>query len=97
MNEKTLTSVTQVRSVSYGNIRHKLDEIIIIGLCTIICSGEDYNDMEAFDLEGEEGLRIFLELPNGIPDSNTFRRLLERLKPAELLECLNNWLEIEHE
>ena len=23
--------------VSHGNIRHRLDDIIIIGLCTIIC------------------------------------------------------------
>lgn len=40
-------------------------------------------------------MRKFLELPNGIPDSDTFRRLFERLDPRALSECLVNWLEAE--
>ena len=36
-------------------------------------------------------------LPNGIPDSDTFRRIFERLNPAELSKCLSNWLTIERE
>lgn len=95
--KETITSITEPRRVSYGNIRHKLDDIIIIGLCTIICGGEDYNDMEAFGLEREEWLRTFLELPHGIPDSDTFRRLFERLNPTELSECLYDWLDMERE
>ncbi len=95
--KESIENITEPRRVSYGNIRHKLDDIIIIGLCTVICGGEDYNDMEAFGLEREEWLRTFLELPNGIPDSDTFRRLFERLNPSELSECLNSWLEIERE
>ena len=95
--KETITSITEPRRVSYGNIRHKLDDIIIIGLCTIICGGEDYNDMEAFGLEREEWLRTFLELPHGIPDSDTFRRLFERLNPTELAECLYDWLDMERD
>lgn len=93
--KESISKITEPRRVRYGNIRHKLDDIIIIGLCTIICGGEDYNDMEAFGLEREEWLRTFLELPNGIPDSDTFRRLFERLNPTELSECLYNWLDNE--
>lgn len=93
--KESLTNMTEPRRVRYGNIRHKLDDMIIIGLCTIICGGEDFNDMEAFGLEREEWLRTFLELPNGIPDSDTFRRLFERLNPAELSECLYSWLDAE--
>ena len=81
--QKRIETITDPRRVSHGNIRHRLDDIII-GLCAIICLGEDYNDMEAFGVEGEEWLRIFLELPNGIPDSDTFRRVFERLSPEEL-------------
>ena len=61
----------------------------------IICGGEDYADMEEFGIEREEFLRNFLELPNGIPDSDTFRRLFEKLVPSELSICLANWIEIE--
>jgi hypothetical protein len=81
----------------YGNLRHKLEDIIIIGLLSTICLGEDFADMEEFGGEREERLRDFLELPNGIPDSDTFRRVFERLEPCELLECLNNWIEEKRE
>lgn len=90
-----LKSLDDPRRTNRGNIRHKLEDIIIIGLCCIICGGENFADMEDFGKEREEFLRKFLELPNGIPDSDTFRRLFERLNPAALSECLVNWLEIE--
>ena len=79
----------------YGNIRHKIEDIIVIGLCTVICGGEDFVDMEEFGKGREDFLRKFLELPNGIPDSDTFRRVFEKIKPEELSECLVNWLEEE--
>ena len=79
----------------YGNIRHKIEDIIVIGLCTVICGGEDFVDMEEFGKDREGFLRKFLELPNGIPDSDTFRRVFEKIKPEELSECLVNWLEEE--
>jgi predicted transposase YbfD/YdcC len=81
----------------YGNLRHKLEDIIIIGLLSTICLGEDFADMEEFGKEREEWLRYFLELPNGIPDSDTFRRIFERLVPNELSKCLNNWLDDKRE
>ena len=37
-----------------GHILHKLEDIIIIGLCTVICGGEDFPDMEEF---GKESLQ----------------------------------------
>lgn len=87
-----LAKVEDPRRTDRGNIRHKLEDIIIIGLCTLICDGEDYADMEEFGKQREEWLRQFLELPNGIPDSDTFRRVFERLKPEALSECLYDWL-----
>ncbi len=79
----------------YGNIRHKLEDIIIIGLCTFICGGTDYVDMEEFGKSRQEYLAKFLELPSGIPDCDTFRRVLEKLNPAELSSCLYNWVNAE--
>ncbi len=92
--KERLKDVTDPRR-SYGNIRHKLEDIIIIGLCTVICGGEDYADMEEFGKEREEFLRKFLELPSGIPDSDTFRRVFERINPDELSACLVDWLDAE--
>ena len=89
--------VKDPRRTSYGNIRHKLEDIIIIGLLTIVCIGEDFIDMENFGGEREQWLKTFLELPYGIPDSDTFRRVFEKLNPKELSICLNNWLAVNRE
>ena len=74
-----LRGVKDPRRTECGNIRHKLEDILIIGLCTVVCNGEDFEDMEEFGKEREEFLKRFLELPNGIPDSDTFRRVFERV------------------
>ncbi len=79
----------------WGNLRHKLEDILIIGLCSVICQGEDFEDMEVFGNERKEWLGGFLELPHGIPDSDTFRRVFERVDPQELSKWLNDWLETE--
>lgn len=48
--------------------------------------------MEAFGKSRQEYLAKFLELPNGIPDSDTFRRVFEKINPSELSSCLINWV-----
>jgi predicted transposase YbfD/YdcC len=48
--------------------------------------------MEEFGNDRREWLGTFLELPNGIPDSDTFRRVFERVNPTALAKCLNEWL-----
>ena len=95
--KKLQESVKEVKDPrrQWGNLRHKLEDILIIGLCSVICQGEDYEDMELFGIERKEWLKGFLELPNGIPDSDTFRRVFERIDPQELSNWLNNWLETE--
>lgn len=92
--KRYLSEITEPRRVS-GNFRHRIEDILIIGLCTLICGGEDFVNMEQFGEERKEWLEDFLELPNGIPDSDTFRRVFERVNPKELAEALNHWLETE--
>ncbi|MDY4588078.1 MAG: ISAs1 family transposase, partial [Oscillospiraceae bacterium] len=90
-----IKNIKEPRRTGYGNIRHKLEDIIIIGLCTVICGGEDFADMEAFGKSRQEYLAKFLELPNGIPNSDTFRRVFEKLDPSELSSCLIDWVAAE--
>jgi predicted transposase YbfD/YdcC len=66
--------------------------MLVIALCAVIIREEDFESMEEWSLEREDWLRGFLELPNGIPDKDTFRRLFERLEPQALLRSLNAWL-----
>ena len=77
----------------YGYLQHKLVAIMVISFCAIICGAEDYEDIEEFGKARKSWLDNFIELPNGIPDKDTFRRVFERLNPSEVAECLYSWLD----
>lgn len=68
---------------------HKLSDILFIAFITILCNGEDYEDMVTLGEQREDWLRKHISLANGIPSSDTFRRVLERLSP----ELLGNIVE----
>jgi hypothetical protein len=63
---KTIKEIPDPRR-AWGNLRHKLEDIFVIGLAAFLCGGEDFEDMEQFGLSWEEELRKFLELPHGCP------------------------------
>ena len=56
LKRKILTKIRDPRR-QYGNILHKLWEMLVIGLCSVICLGEDYDDMEEFGKEREKWLK----------------------------------------
>lgn len=91
--KKEAEKLTDPRRTDYGNIQHKLSTIIIIALCSMMCGGEDFDDMEEFGNQRKQWLEGFLDMPRGIPDKDTFRRLFERLDPSELSAFLYNWLD----
>ena len=72
----------------WGNLRHKLVDIVFIGMVSVICGGSDYEHMEDTGYGKLEWFKERLELPNGIPDSDTFRRVFERLNPKKLADIL---------
>ncbi len=70
---------------------HRLIDILVIGICTLLCGGDGFNDMEDFGRAKEPWLRTFLELPGGIPSHDTFNRVFSALEPARFLECFLRW------
>ena len=74
-----------------ANIRHRLFDIFVIALCAVISGAEGWEDMEEYGQAQAEWFEQFLELPHGIPSSDTFRRVLSRLKPEELTQCFVKW------
>ena len=71
---------------------HKLVDILTIGICTVICGGDDYPSMQAFGKAKEAWLRTFLELPNGIPSSDTFWRVFGAINLEQFQECFLSWM-----
>lgn len=61
-----LERVEDPRRPNRGHILHKQADIIIIGLCTVVCGGDDFPDMEEFGKEREEWLRKLLGQPRGM-------------------------------
>ena len=62
-----------------GRCEYKLTEIIIIAVCAVLSGAEGWEDIEEFGQNKAEWLRQFLELANGIPSHDTFRRVFSLL------------------
>jgi predicted transposase YbfD/YdcC len=71
---------------------HKLIDILVIGLCTMLTVGENFTDMEDFGKAKHDWLRTFLELPNGIPSHDTFNRVFSAINPDHFLNCFISWI-----
>ena len=67
--------------------RHKLIDVLVIGICTGICGGDNYEAMEEFGKAKEKWFHTFLELPNGIPSHDTFWRVFKELDPEQFQQC----------
>jgi predicted transposase YbfD/YdcC len=76
----------------WGNLRHKLIDILVIAFTAILCGRKDYGEMEEYGKFRHDFFKGFLELPNGIPDELTFGRVFRWLKPKALGAALRGWL-----
>ena len=70
---------------------HELVDVLTIGVCTLLCAGESFNDMEDFGLAKADWFKTFLALRNGIPSHDTFNRVFAALDPQHFGECFMAW------
>jgi predicted transposase YbfD/YdcC len=70
---------------------HDLIDILVIAICTLLCAGESFNDMEDFGKAKQDWFKTFLPLRNGIPSHDTFNRLFAALDPQAFLDCFLRW------
>jgi len=70
---------------------HDLVDVLVIGICTLLCGGETFNDMEDFGEAKHDWFKTFLELENGIPSHDTFNRLFSAIDPQQFLDCFLRW------
>ncbi|MDR0377653.1 MAG: transposase family protein [Spirochaetaceae bacterium] len=73
-----LDQINDPRRTAYGNIRHKLVDIIVTAFTAVLCGYEDYEAMEEFGKLRRDLRKSFFEPLNGIPDESAFRRVLGR-------------------
>ena len=70
---------------------HELVDMMVISVCTLLCGGQSFNDMEDFGNAKREWFETFLSLRNGIPSHDTFNRVFAVLDPGQFLECFLTW------
>jgi predicted transposase YbfD/YdcC len=72
--------------------RHELLDIVVIAICGTICGCKSWKEIAIYGRQKQDWLQTFLELPNGIPGPDTFRRLFARIKPAAFQACFRSWM-----
>ncbi len=73
--------------------RHTLLDIIVLAVCATLGNADGWADIERFGKAKLDFFRTFLELPNGVPSHDTFGRVFARLDPAQLMACIQQWLD----
>lgn len=72
---------------------HKLLDIIAIAICAIVGGADHWTEMESFGKANHEWFKSFLELPNGIPSHDTFRRVFILMDPEQFKKCFLSWVQ----
>ncbi|MCR9290803.1 MAG: ISAs1 family transposase [Bacteroidetes bacterium] len=71
---------------------HKLRDIMIIGILSVICGADDFTEMEEFGKSKESFLKNYLELKHGIPSPDTFGGVFSIIDPEEFRKCFIAWV-----
>ena len=94
-NNQIISLITILREIPDPRVDrtkdHELTDILVIALCTILCGGDSFYDMEEFAEVRLEWLKTFLNLRNGPPSHDTFNRLFQALDPEQWAETLSRW------
>jgi predicted transposase YbfD/YdcC len=75
------------------NLQHPLVSVVVIALMAVLAGASGPTAIAKWAALKEEFLLKALDLPNGIPRKDVFRRVLMALKPALFQACFANWLQ----
>src|ERR671927_1015076 len=73
-------------------VEHRLLDILVIAVCAVLGEAESFEDIALYGRCKHEWLGGFLELPNGIPSHDTFRRVLMLVDPDAFERCFLGWV-----
>src|SRR3954468_1672478 len=75
------------------NRRHPLVSVVVIALLAVLAGAAGPTAIARWAALKEEFLLQVLDLPNGVPSKDVFRRVLMVLKPAAFQACFARWLQ----
>jgi predicted transposase YbfD/YdcC len=74
------------------NLQHPLVSVVVIALMAVLAGASGPTAIARWAALKEEFLLKALNLPNGIPRKDVFRRVLMSLRPGAFQACFVNWL-----
>jgi len=76
--------------------KHKLVDILFIAVSCFLCGGRTFIDMEDCGNGMESWFKKYIELPEGVPSHDTFRRVFSVLSPEAFEACFVKWTQTLH-
>lgn len=73
-------------------ITYKLEEMVLVTICAVICGAENWVDVVNWGEEKIEWLRKYMPLKNGIASHDTFRRVFMLIDPEQFQSCFMSWV-----
>lgn len=74
------------------NRQHPLVSVIVIALMAVLAQAKGPTAIAAWANDKKKFLLPLLPLPNGIPQKDVYRRVLQALKPEAFQACFADWL-----
>lgn len=72
---------------------HKLIDIVVIAICAVICGADKWTQLEEYGKTNHKWFKKFLDLPNGIPSHDTFRRIFCIVSASNFQKCFHVWIQ----
>src|SRR5215216_1224568 len=74
-------------------VEHRLLDILVLAVCAVLGEAETFEDIALYGRCKRRWLEGFLELPNGIPSHDTFRRVLMLVDPEAFERRFLSWVQ----
>ncbi len=75
------------------NRLHLLGDVIVIAICGILANADGPTAIAKWAKINATELEKHLALPNGIPEKDTYRRVLTLLSPRDFQRCFAQWID----
>lgn len=76
-----------------GRTEHPLLTIVVMALVGVLCGADGWDDLEEIARDREAWFARLVEMPNGVPSADTFRRVLSALRPSAFADCVRSWVQ----
>jgi len=71
-----------------SQVSYYLSSILVISLLGVLSGADDFEEISEYGKENENFLKGFIDLKNGIPSHDTFRRVFQNMDTCAFEKCL---------